>query len=130
MKRTGKKELPTFLRVLFMVLGLLSVFLGVLGIFLPLLPTTPFLLLALYLFVRSSERLHGWLMGHPILGRYLQSYIRERAVPRSVKRYTIALLWSSMLLSTLLLQPELWVCILLLAIAIGVTIHVAGLRSM
>ncbi len=61
-------------RFFFMVSGILMVVLGTAGIVLPLLPTTPFLLLAAYLFARSSDRMHDWLMNHRHLGPYIHAF--------------------------------------------------------
>ena len=62
-------------------LGCLSFVLGVVGIFVPLLPTTPFLLLSAALWVRSSPRLYDWLLAHPCLGRYVRNFRENRAIP-------------------------------------------------
>ena len=70
---------------LFVVLGILNVALGVAGILLPLLPTTPFLLLAAYLFARSSDRLHHWLLGHKYLGPYIHAFHHRTGLTRSQK---------------------------------------------
>ena len=59
--------------------------LGVAGIFLPLLPTTPFLLLAAYLFARSSDRLHRWLLGHKHLGPYIHAFRGKTGLTRAQK---------------------------------------------
>jgi hypothetical protein len=73
------------LRFLFLVLGFSCVGLGVLGAFLPLLPTTPFLLVALWAFSRSSRRFHHWLYTHPRFGPRLQAWHEHGAVPVKVK---------------------------------------------
>jgi uncharacterized membrane protein YbaN (DUF454 family) len=70
--------------------GLLFVGLGVLGIFLPVLPTTPLLLLALACFARSSERLHGWLLSHRAFGPLLKHWHETRSMPRSAKIAAVA----------------------------------------
>ena len=72
-------------RNLFVVIGVLNVALGVLGILLPLLPTTPFLLLAAYLFARSSERCHRWLLDHRLLGVYIKAFRNKTGLTRSQK---------------------------------------------
>ncbi|MEK9767049.1 MAG: YbaN family protein, partial [Thalassolituus sp.] len=58
-------------RILVLLVGWLSVALGFIGIFLPVLPTTPFLLLAAACFVRTSPKFYQWLIDHPRLGKYL-----------------------------------------------------------
>ena len=73
--------------------GVVSLALGVAGIFLPLLPTTPFLLLAAWLFVRSSPRLYAWLMNHPRLGEYIRNFRENRAIPMRVKIVSVAMVW-------------------------------------
>jgi uncharacterized protein len=82
-----------------MIVGTISVALGILGIFLPLLPTTPFLLLASACYIRSSERLYHWLMGNKYLGPYIRNIKDRRGMPFRAKVYTIALLWVSLLFS-------------------------------
>lgn len=72
-------------RRVFFALGWVNVALGVLGIVLPLLPTTPFLLLAAYLFARSSERCHRWLLEHRQLGPYIHAFRNKTGLTRSQK---------------------------------------------
>lgn len=73
------------LRLLYLTAGLACVGLGVLGMFLPVLPTTPFLLLAVWAFARSSRRLESWLLEHPRFGPRLRAFRTDRVVPVSVK---------------------------------------------
>ncbi|HMP04360.1 MAG TPA: YbaN family protein [Gemmatales bacterium] len=78
-------------RAVFILGGLLFVGLGVIGAFLPILPTTPFLLLALFCFARSSPRLHHWLLHSPFFGPYLQDWQKHRGVRRRVKVMAISM---------------------------------------
>jgi uncharacterized membrane protein YbaN (DUF454 family) len=103
--------------------GAISVALAVLGIFLPILPTVPFLLLALACFSRSSERFYTWLLEHNHLGPLLRPYLQEQRIPRAVKLKAIALLWLSIGLSVHFLLEALWLKALLLVIALAVTIY-------
>ena len=75
------------------IVGVLSVALGVLGILLPLLPTTPFLLLAAGCFVRSSPKLYAWLLNHKWFGSYIRHYREHKAIPLRAKIVVLALLW-------------------------------------
>lgn len=79
--------------------GSLCIGLAVLGLFLPLLPTTPFLLLASACYVRSSERLHGWLMGNRVLGAYIRNFQERRGITLRAKVTTVVLLWLPLLYS-------------------------------
>lgn len=73
------------MRAIWMLLGCLSVALGAIGVVLPLVPTVPFLLLATFCFARSSERLHGWLLGHPRFGPPILDWQAHGAIRRRVK---------------------------------------------
>jgi len=77
-------------RPILIAFGLICVGLAVLGIFLPVLPTTPLLLLALACFARSSERLHGWLLSHRAFGPVIKHWHETRSMPRSAKITAIA----------------------------------------
>ncbi|MBL7986837.1 MAG: YbaN family protein [Chlorobi bacterium] len=85
----------TPIKILYNVLGTLFVGLGVAGIFLPLVPTTPFLLLASACYIRGSKRLHDWLMNHRHLGPYIRNIKERRGMPMRGKVITIAVLWIS-----------------------------------
>ena len=84
-------------KTLFVVLGALSLLLGLVGIFVPLLPTTPFLLLAAALWVRSSPRLYAWLLAHRRLGPYIRNFRENRAIPLRAKILSVTLLWATLL---------------------------------
>lgn len=90
------------LRLLLLIVGSISLALGVLGIFLPLLPTTPFLLLTAACYVRSSKQFYQWLLTHPVLSRYILAYLDGRGLPRQAKRYTLLLMWLTMSVSMLI----------------------------
>ena len=83
------------MKTLLAALGGLCLVLGVVGIFVPLLPTTPFLLLAAALWMRSSPRLHDWLLSHGRLGGYIRDFREKRAIPLHAKILSVALLWGS-----------------------------------
>lgn len=110
-------------------LGLISLSLGVLGVFLPLLPTTPFLLLSAALFMRSSKRLYHWLMNHKLFGKYLQKYIHHKVISKRTKIISLSLLWILILTSIIFVIDKIIIKILLLAIAIAVTIHILSFKS-
>ena len=79
-------------RLLFAVLGTLFVLLGVLGIFLPVLPTTPFLLLATACYARSSRRIYHWLLHHPHFGPLIREWREHRSMPYRAKRKALLLI--------------------------------------
>ena len=100
-------------RVVYVGLGLFFVALGVLGAMLPLLPTTPFLLLASYFFVRSSARLHGWLLRSRLFGGFLRDWQRYRGVRPRVKVTALLVMATTVTLSVVLGRLS-WPLILLL----------------
>lgn len=112
------------LRALVLACGWLSVVLGVLGIFLPLLPTTPFLLLAAACFLRTSPRFYLWLIQHPKLGRYVIYYLDGKGIPGRAKIYTLLLMWSTLLLTAFVLVDRLPVKIILPAVGVLVSIYI------
>ncbi|RLA39588.1 MAG: DUF454 domain-containing protein [Gammaproteobacteria bacterium] len=120
----GKPSIASgFVRVLLFGLGSLSLVLGVVGIFLPLLPTTPFLLLAAGCFVRSSDRFYGWLISHPVLSKYILAYLDGSGIPRKAKYYTLLTMWLTMGVSALIVP--LWqVQVLLLCTAVMVSTYI------
>ena len=109
---------------LLLALAWLCVALGFLGVFLPLLPTTPFLLLAVFLFARSSPRWRIALMRHRLLGPYLRGYASKEGLSVRAKAATLAILWGTILASLFLLADSWWVRLVLLAVGVGVTIHI------
>jgi len=115
-------------RIILVIIGTLLLGLGVIGIFLPLLPTTPFLLLAAACYTRSSPRLYHWLIHHHWLGQYIHNYREHRAIKLRAKVSTLALLWLTIGVSVLVVDP-LWLKVFLGIIAMAVTIHVLSLRT-
>ncbi len=78
------------------LVGVLAVLLGVIGIFVPLLPTTPFILLAAACFARASPRMHGWLLNHRLFGSLLRNYQEGRGIPARAKLLALAMMWPSL----------------------------------
>lgn len=109
--------------------GTVCVALGVLGMFLPLLPTTVFLLMAAYCYSRSSERFHDWLLNNRLCGEYIRNYKSRRGISMRQKVTTISILWVSIGVSIWLLGGGFWSTLLLLAVALGVTVHLVWLKT-
>lgn len=99
------------------LLGLGALGLGVVGVFVPLLPTTPFVLVSAACFGRGSRQLHAWLLTSRLAGPALQAWQRERRIPRRAVVAALALLWSGLPASLVAVQPPAWAAAGLLAIA-------------
>lgn len=119
------------MRIFLATLGTLALVLGIIGIFVPLLPTTPFLLLAAALWVRSSPRLYAWLLTHRIFGRYIRNYRENRAIPLRAKVVSLLLMWTTMLYCIVaLLGAWWWMQVALLIVAVGVTWHILSFATL
>ena len=116
-------------RFLLIGFGTLCVALGVVGIFVPILPTTPFLLLAAFCYARSSQRVLNWLLTNHWLGAYIKNYREGRGIPRREKVLTILALWLTIGFSTLYAVSVWWGRLLLIVVAIGVTVHLLRIRT-
>lgn len=119
--RTGMIHRHPLLRWTLLALGFLTTGLGVIGIFVPLLPTTPFLLLAAACFARSSERFHRWLLQHDRLGPMIGGYLDGQGIPLRAKKTAVALVWLTLPPSALLLVPPVWAKTALFFLAFGIT---------
>ena len=111
------------LRYVLLVCGCISVVLGVIGIFLPVLPTTPFLLLAAACFARSSTRFYQLLVKHPTLGPWIRDYLDGQGLPLKGKVWALLLMWASISVS-MWVVPLLWVRLFMLMSAICVTVYI------
>jgi len=109
--------------------GTLCTGLGIIGIFVPILPTTPFLLLAAACYIRSSERFYKWLINNRIFGAYVRNYIEGRGMPTKIKVFTILLLWLTIGLTITFGIQNIVIRIILVCIAVGVTVHIGLIRK-
>ncbi len=115
-------------RRLWIVFGFVSLVLGAVGAVLPVLPTTPFVLLAAWCFARGSRRWLGWLEGNRFFGGYLRDYRAGLGVPLSTKVVTLVVMWAGMGISAWWVH-RIWVAVVLVVIGVGVTIHLCRLRT-
>jgi len=122
-------ELKMFTRVVLNIFGTIFLGLAVLGIFLPLLPTTPFLLLASACYVRGSQTLHNWLLNHKYLGNYISNIKDKRGMPLRAKIITICFLWPSLIFSMYRVD-YLAVDLILLMVGVGVTTLILKLKTL
>lgn len=117
-------------RNILIIAGFICVGLGILGMFLPVLPTTPFLLLAAAAFAKSSDRAYHWLMTNKWFGSYISNYREGKGIPLHVKITSITFLWLTILTSAIFFVDNLYIKILLILIAIGVTTHIVSVKTM
>ena len=115
---------------LFITLGFITLVLAIIGIFIPLLPTTPFLLLSAALFFRGSQRLYDWLINHKIFGEYIRNFREYKAIPLSTKIFAVVTLWAVMLSTAFIVFDQWLIRGILIAIAVGVTIHILHYKTL
>jgi uncharacterized protein len=116
-------------KIVFRILGFTSLTLGIIGIVVPVLPTTPFLLLSSSFFLKSSKKLYHWLLNNKILGQYIKDFQEEKSISLTVKISSISLLWITISISAIFFVHILWLKLLLFAISIGVTIHILHYKT-
>jgi len=131
MKINDERKITSNLsRWVMIIIGSFFTGLGILGIFLPLLPTTPFLLLAAACYIRSSERFYNWLMNNKWLGRYIKNYLEGKGVSLNSKILSISLLLITIGYSVFFVVKIFLIRVILILIAIGVTIHLLSIRTL
>ncbi|AEC01597.1 YbaN family protein [Parasphaerochaeta coccoides] len=113
-------------RVLLALCGVLLAGIGAMGIFIPVLPTTPFILLASVCFSSSSPRIHAWLLRNRFFGPYIERYKGGEPVSRSITVKATIFVWSGLAISAILIRKP-WAAFLFMGIGIGVSIHLDAL---
>ncbi|MBK7030935.1 MAG: YbaN family protein [Bacteroidales bacterium] len=111
------------IKLVLLILGFLSLALGIIGIFLPVLPTTPFVLLAAYLFGKSSEKFHQYLYNHRIFGPMVRDFYERKAMKRKNKVIALVSMWIVLLSSVIFFMPYWWAKVIVLCIGLGTTIY-------
>lgn len=118
------------MRLILTIFGLISLGLGILGIFLPVLPTTPLLLLAAALFLRSNRKLYDWLLNHPKLGPYIRNFMVHKAIPLRIKVISVSMVWIT-LINCAVFVAEHWAFrLFFIALATAITIHILSYKTL
>ena len=125
----NRKKRRRITKSLLVVAGTICVALGAIGIVLPVLPTTPFLLLAAACYCRSSERLYHWLLSNRFFGEYIKNYREGKGIPLKTKIIAVAVLWMAIVYSAFFVVNILAVQLVLLVVAIAVSTHIIRLPT-
>jgi len=123
------KASQKLVRVLFFVTGSIFLALGAIGVALPVLPTTPFLLLALACYCRSSERMTYWMLNNKYFGNYIRNYKEGKGIPLKTKLFAITILWITLVYSAIFIIPILIAQVILFGVAVAVTLHLIQLPT-
>ena len=117
------------MKILLTIFGIIAIGLGVLGIFLPVLPTTPLLLLAAALFLRGNMKLYDWLLNHPKLGPYIRNFMEHKAIPLKIKVLSVSLVWITLLNCAIFIAEHWALRALFILLAIAITIHILSYKT-
>lgn len=128
MKET-KIEENRFKRIFYFVMGVICVIMGIIGIFLPVWPTTIFIIIAAWFFVRSSEKYYLMLIRNRMFGKMIRNYREFRGIEPRARIKSLVLLWLTLGISFYLVDT-LWVRLLLICVGIGVTWHLYALKTL
>lgn len=113
-------QMSRFKKIILTIIGLIFVALGLIGIFVPGLPTTIFMILAAYCFIRSSERLYNWVVENKIFGYRVKHFMETKTIPLRGKIHSISAMWIMVILSLIFLKVSVVVKIIIaLAALIG-----------
>ena len=111
------------MKIVFISIGMISLVLGIIGIFLPVLPTTPFVLLSAYLFGRSSEKFHRYLYNHKVFGQIVRDFQDKKAIRRKNKIIALITMWVVILSSVIFFMPFWWAKVIVIGIGAGTSIY-------
>ena len=115
-------------KLLLTLLGIILLSLGAVGVLIPVLPTTPFVLLAAACFSTGCEKAAEWLRSSRVFGQYIENYRTKKGISRTLKIASIVFLWAGLATSIAITQKT-WLSILLGAIGVGVTIHLLLIKT-
>ncbi|QAR33946.1 DUF454 domain-containing protein [Geovibrio thiophilus] len=116
------------MKIILIILGFMSLFLGIIGVFLPVMPTTPFILLAAACFARSSEKFHKMLLNNRYFGNIVRNYENGLGISRRIKIRALTLLWFSLIFSSAI-SGSLIVFLVLTAAGTGVSWYILSLPT-
>lgn len=111
-------------KIFLIIIGTISLVLGVIGIFLPLLPTTPFLLLSLGLYMRSSKKLYNFILTNKYLAPYVKDYVSGKGIPLKAKKRAICLIWITIGFSIIFAIDGMPLRLMLITIASAVSTYI------
>ena len=131
MQNSEKNTITSSLKKgIYLIVGTISLAAGIVGIFLPVLPTTPFILLSAWCFFRSSSKIYNWVISNERFGPTVENYQEGRGITKPTKVKAIVMMWLTITASIYLTIRNMYLIALLYLIAIGVTIYLYRLPTL
>ena len=119
------------MRIFLIIVGCISLALGIMGIFVPMLPTTPFLLLSAAAWLKASPSLYAWLLNHKLFGEYIRNYREHRAIPLHVKIVSVSLVWLTIGYCIFAVVDEWWWAqVLMFLLATAISWHILSFKTL
>jgi len=116
-------------RLALLVAGWVCVTLGAVALVLPLIPTTPFLLIAAACFARTSPRFYRWLLANPLFGPFIRNYREKGGITKKQKVISIASMWPMVLVSVVFVPEHVWLKVSVAVLAVGATIYLLSIKT-
>jgi len=117
-------------RAFYLIIGTIALALGALGLFLPVLPTTPFVILAASCFLRSSKRMHAWILESKLFGEMIRNYQAGKGLRRDTKIRALVLMWATISVSAYFFVDQYIFRGAMFLVASGVTIYILRLPTL
>jgi uncharacterized membrane protein YbaN (DUF454 family) len=118
------------MRGIYIVVGTIALVIGAIGLFLPVIPTTPLVILAAACYYRGSERLHEWILSSKWFGETIKNYQAGRGLTRDTKARAISMMWAMILISAWFFVSNLFVRVAMIGVAVGVTVYLVRLPTL
>jgi uncharacterized membrane protein YbaN (DUF454 family) len=117
-------------KAILVILGTFFLLLGIIGIILPVLPTTPFLILAAACYLRGSDRMYQWMMNNRYFGDLIRNYMERRGIKPRQKAYAIFMLWFLISITLVYFIQQFYLRLILVIVAAAVTVHLLKLKNL
>jgi hypothetical protein len=118
------------MRGAYIIAGTIALIIGAIGVFLPVIPTTPLVLLAAACYYRGSDRLHAWILSSRWFGETIKNYQEGRGLTRDTKLRAVSMMWVMILISAWFFVSSLFVRVAIICVAIGVTVYLVRLPTL
>lgn len=129
-ERDDSRVSGKMMRSIYIIVGTIALVIGAIGLFLPVIPTTPLVILAAACYYRGSDRLHNWILSSRWFGETVKNYQEGRGLTRDTKVRAISMMWAMILISAWFFVSNFFVRVAIICVAIGVTVYLIKLPTL